>query len=122
MTVIAAPIFNREAVLEMVDGEVDFVCELIDLFLTDLPSQVETVRAAVVSGHAETVQKTCHRLKTSVGNLGGDRARPSVVELERLARRGTLTGAEPFLEKFLAELSEFETELRGFLSESQPSE
>jgi|GEM_PF-1438153 len=121
MTVVAEPIFNREAVLEMVDGEVDFVCELIDLFLADLQSQVETVRRAVASGQADTVQKTCHRLKTSVGNLGGDRARPSVLELERLARSGSLTGAEPLFDKFVAELRDFETELRGFLSESQTS-
>lgn len=120
MTVTSIPAFNREAVLEMVDGEVDFVCELVEIFLNDFGSQVDAVRSGIASGNADVVHKTCHRLKTSVGNLGGDRARPVVMELEQLARSGTLEGAEPLFQQFLSELGDFEAELRSFLSEAKP--
>ena len=69
-------IFDRQSVLDMVDGEVDFVCELVELFLNDIDAQIDTVKQGVSAGDASVVQKTCHRLKTSVGNLGGTQARP----------------------------------------------
>ncbi len=121
MTLTAEPVFNRDAVLEMVDGEVDFVCELVEIFLNDFNSQVDAVQTGISSGNADLVQKTCHRLKTSVGNLGGDRARPVIVELEQLARTGTVEGAEALIGQFLSELKGFEMELRRFLRDSQPA-
>ena len=109
-------VFDRQAVLDMVDGEVDFVCELINMFLTDLPPQLDAVRAAMSAQSSEGVYKTCHRLKTSVGNLGGNKARVFVVELEQHARAGQLENSQHLFNACLHELNAFQAELRAFLA------
>lgn len=123
MSVATAPetdlIFDRQSVLDMVDGELDFVCELVEIFLGDIDAQIDAVKQGLASGDASVVQKICHRLKTSVGNLGGVRARPAVLELEQLARKGILVGAGPLFDRFISELSTFEAELKLFLSASK---
>ena len=65
-----APVFDREAVLEMVDGEVEFVQELVQIFLEDLPTQLESLRASWANADADAVQQVGHGLEGSIGNLG----------------------------------------------------
>jgi HPt (histidine-containing phosphotransfer) domain-containing protein len=112
-----APVFDRESVLEMVDGEVEFVQELVELFLADLPTQLETLRNGIENNDAETVQYTGHRLKGSIGNLGGRRAQYAIRDLEQQARQGDLTGIAELFAQCEIELQAFEQELNRFMTE-----
>ena len=111
-------VFDRQSVLDMVDGELEFVHELVEMFLADLPQHLGNIRGGLSAGNPDQVQKVAHRLKTSVGNLGGRRAQPCVIELEQLARSGTLNGADPLFAQCERELQTFEQTLRDFLAET----
>lgn len=111
-------IFDRQSVLDMVDGELDFVHELIELFLTNLPEQISKLRTGAVTSDSSTVQKVAHRLKSSIGNLGGRRAQEAITQLEDVALDGDLSRVDELLAQFERELSAFEQALRGFLAEA----
>jgi HPt (histidine-containing phosphotransfer) domain-containing protein len=112
------PVFDRESVLEMVDGEVEFVQELVEMFLEDLPAQLDSIRAGVANNDAETVQQVGHRLKGSIGNLGGRRAQYAIRDLEQQARDGELTGISELFEQCEIELKAFKNELDLFMTEA----
>ena len=88
------------------------------MFLTNLPEQISKLRTGTVTSDASTVQKAAHRLKSSIGNLGGRRAQEAVMQLEDVAFDGDLSRADELMAKFERELSAFEQALRGFLAEA----
>lgn len=110
-TATQAPVFDRESVLDMVDGEIDFMQELIEMFLEDLPGHLDTIRQGIGGNDATVVQQTAHRLKSSVGNLGGRAAQESVIELEHEARSGSVAGANELFQRCEFELDRFQQEL-----------
>lgn len=113
-----APIFDRESVLEMVDGEVEFVQELVEIFLEDLPTQLAAIRDGLANNDATTVQLIGHRLKGSLGNLGGRRAQYSMQILEQQARQGDLEGISELFAECELELQAFQDELSHFMGEA----
>lgn len=110
-------VFDRESVLDMVDGEVEFMHELIEMYLDDAPEHLDTIRRGFEGNDADAVQRIAHRLKTSVGNLGGRVAQPLVKDLEQQARTGSLDGAHALFAQVENALQEFESSLRSCLDE-----
>lgn len=53
-------------------GDEEFMDELIDIYLEDMPRQLEALRAAVQSNDAAAAAATAHRLKGASGNMGAD--------------------------------------------------
>ena len=109
-------IFDLDSVLDMVDGEIDFMQELIELFLTELPAHLDTIRRGISEGDTEGVLQIAHRLKSSVGNLGGRRAQSVVCELEQQARTGSLASADELLTRCEFELAQFQQELQAAMT------
>jgi HPt (histidine-containing phosphotransfer) domain-containing protein len=110
-------IFDREAVLDLVDGEVELLQELAEMFLEDLPGQIELIQNALATSDAAAVQSVTHQLKSSVGNLGGRAAQEVVRELEDASRENNLVDANEQFEICQRELKQFQTALSEFLVE-----
>ncbi|MGI9165722.1 MAG: Hpt domain-containing protein [Pyrinomonadaceae bacterium] len=60
----------------------DFVTELIELFLHDTTSQLEIMRAAVLSNDVPEVRRVAHLMKGSSANIGATRMSAIYQELE----------------------------------------
>ena len=56
-----------DSLLEMVGGDADFVDELVDTFLADVPQQLAELRAAVAAGTAADAVRPAHTLKGTAG-------------------------------------------------------
>lgn len=82
---------------EMGDDD-SFVAEVIDLFLRDAPSQLESLRSGVESGNTSSVRSTAHALKSACGNVGATLMARSADALEKLARAESLEGAATMVE------------------------
>jgi two-component system, sensor histidine kinase and response regulator len=63
-------------------GEVDFVTELIDLFLADATLQLKALHRALVNGDAFEIERLAHRLKGSSGSIGAPHLAKLFAELE----------------------------------------
>jgi HPt (histidine-containing phosphotransfer) domain-containing protein len=53
-------------------GDEEFMGELIDIYLEDMPRQLQALRAAVQNHDAAAAAATAHRLKGASGNMGAD--------------------------------------------------
>jgi len=72
----------EEAQLE---GEPDFVVELIDLYLDEVPRLFESLHSAIQNNNATTTKRAAHSLRGSSGNLGVLQMALIADELEHLA-------------------------------------
>ncbi len=79
------------------EGEPDFVQEMIDLYLTNTPLLMASMRQAIAHGQAEGLRDAAHTLKGNSNSLGAKRIGILSLELEQLGRNGAIDGAEALL-------------------------
>jgi len=84
---------DESLALSRVGGDVELLKEVIELFLSDYPSTVEKIKAAVAGSDATALEHQAHSLKGSVSTFGADRAFEAAFALEKQGRSGDLRGA-----------------------------
>ncbi|HXQ72567.1 MAG TPA: Hpt domain-containing protein [Pyrinomonadaceae bacterium] len=67
-----------------IEGEPDFVVELIDLYLNEVPRLFDTIEKAVANRDRSTARRAAHSLRGSSGNLGVLQMATIAGELEHL--------------------------------------
>jgi len=89
---------------DIVDGDMELLQEIIALFLEDYPSQLTALQQAIVVGDAVETKAKAHRLKCSLGNIGGWRAYKLAYEIELMGMQTRLEGAAERLVDLTAEI------------------
>jgi CheY-like chemotaxis protein/HPt (histidine-containing phosphotransfer) domain-containing protein len=93
----AAPMFDRAAFLERLMGDEDLVREITEMFLADLPVQLEGLAAAVGSGDCLLAGQLAHGIKGASANVGGEALRDTAFELEKAGKAGDLAALKTLL-------------------------
>jgi len=114
-----APPFNRQALLDIVDGDADFLETLVNAFLEDCPSYVDGIRQAVAAQDAEALVREAHGLKGAVANLRAEPARRAAHRLEEMGRNESLDDAPDAIDTLEQELERLRTALTTFVEEVQ---
>ena len=88
-----APIHDRAAALEGLDGDEELLQDLAAVFLEDSPRLMAAVRQAVAEGDPGRLERAAHSLKGSVANFGARAASeaampPGASRARRADRRG----------------------------------
>ena len=78
--------FDLAAALERVDGDVELMNELGELFLSECPQRMEEIRQAIIQRDGHRLEQRAHALKGSVGNFGAGEAFEAAGRLERDGR------------------------------------
>jgi CheY-like chemotaxis protein len=86
-------VFDREAALARVDGDVDLLREIVGLFLADWPQMLAALHAALANESAAVLIQTAHALKGAVGSLGALAATDAAQCLEELGQRSAFAQA-----------------------------
>jgi HPt (histidine-containing phosphotransfer) domain-containing protein len=81
---------NLERMREGSMGDEEFMGELIDIYLEDMPRQLEALRVAVEKHDAASAAATAHRLRGASGNVGADSLSSLCREIERSSRDNRL--------------------------------
>ncbi|HJT66145.1 MAG TPA: Hpt domain-containing protein [Pyrinomonadaceae bacterium] len=68
-----------------IEGEPDFVVELIDLYLEEVPRLFDSLHTAIQNNDSTTAKRAAHSLRGSSGNLGVLQTAALAGELEQLA-------------------------------------
>src|SRR5580704_11644449 len=76
------PVFDLDLALDRVDGERDFLAEIVRLFLSDAPGRLAEVERALLHHDAKKLAAAAHSLKGATGCLGGLRASTTAWQLE----------------------------------------
>jgi two-component system sensor histidine kinase/response regulator len=98
-------------------GDQGFLVELYELFLEDVPAQLEALREGIERCDAPSVERVAHTLKGSCGNIGATRMATICAELEEAGRSEDLACAPALAARLKAELGR----VRGALEEELQS-
>jgi two-component system, sensor histidine kinase and response regulator len=93
------------SLLEIVGDDPEFVDELVDTFLADVPGQLAELRGAMSTGTAADAVRPAHTLKGTAGTIGARAVEATSRSIEEAARAGSVDGLE-------AQVEELETSLR----------
>jgi len=99
----AQPPVQLEEALEVVGGDVDLLKDVVQMSLEECPEQVQALTAAVEQKDAHSVERSAHRLKGIMGNLGGMVAREAAQILETMGGQGNLVDGSGALRRFVEE-------------------
>ncbi len=111
------PVLDREALMDRVGGDVEFLQEIAGLFQEDCPKLMEEIRAAVSAGDAHGLERAAHTLKGSVSNFGAEAARAAALRLESMGRAGDLAPASEAYTALQNEIARFNAALCALSTE-----
>ncbi|HSP14049.1 MAG TPA: response regulator [Thermoanaerobaculia bacterium] len=87
--------------LQQIDPSV--LREVIDLYISDAPLRIASIRDAVARADAQLLASAAHALKGSSGNAGAKRVQEICSDLEKAGRAGALNGAPALLDQLESE-------------------
>ena len=112
------PVWDREAMADRLMGDEGLVMSIIELFLTDIPRQLDLLGEMLEKGDLSGAERQLHTIKGASANVGGEALRELASEMENAAGRGEID----LLKSRFSDLgSEFER-LRLAMSESPGAE
>jgi two-component system, sensor histidine kinase and response regulator len=86
-------VFDREAALTRVDGDLALLGELIRIFLDEFPHQLTEIRQAIVAKDASRLGRAAHSLGGAVANFGAKPAHEAALRLEAISARNDMARA-----------------------------
>jgi PAS domain S-box-containing protein len=101
------------------EGEPDFVTQLVDLLLAQMPERFAQLDAALLAGDARAVERLAHPMKSSCANLGVLAVSKLCAAIERRARARTLDGVAALVADARAE---YERALPALRAERRPAD
>ena len=87
-------VVDEPALIALVDGRIDLMFELVDLFFEDCPRHLAEIRSAIDAEDFAALQFAAHALKGSAGSLTAERTFDAALGLELSARDGDLSRAQ----------------------------
>jgi CheY-like chemotaxis protein len=104
-----AVIFDREGLMKRIMGDESLAGRLMNVFLADMPVQIEKLKAAIVEGDSLLAGQQAHRIKGAAATLGGMALQGVAFSMERAGKAGDLEALRtllPELQKRFVELKD----------------
>jgi HPt (histidine-containing phosphotransfer) domain-containing protein len=105
-------IFDRTSALERVEGDVDFLKELVGDLESSTKKSMLLIKNAAECNDVQSVLEQAHSMKGSFYNLGAMAAGTVAFELEKRARAGSLEGAGELILRLEEESVRFHKEFQ----------
>lgn len=93
-----AEIFNRQALLQRVDGDEELLENLLDIFLDHTPKQLLDIRWALETGDAVQVEGQAHSLKGAAASINAESLMAAARQVELAGKNCALEGAWALVE------------------------
>lgn len=87
-------IFDPKFLLDSVDGDTEIATQVIALFLSDIPEELDAFDAAIAACDGEEIHRLAHLIKGSAATVGAELLRRVALEGEECGRDGRLEGIE----------------------------
>src|SRR5215208_4672599 len=85
--------FDRQSMLERVDGDEEVMELVLGVFLEDAPLSMGALKQAVQNGDAAQVRLTAHALKGAAANISAEELRGAAHDLEMMGASEQLADA-----------------------------
>ena len=97
--------FDVKATLTRVQGDIDLLYEVADLFREDSPGMMSEIRESIAGRNSKALEHSAHALKGSVGNFGAKLAYDAALSLEIMGREGDTARAEEVFKQLETEIT-----------------
>jgi response regulator RpfG family c-di-GMP phosphodiesterase len=104
--------------LKAFDQDRAFMREVVEVFFSDYPQQLATLRRSADAGDAPAFRRAAHSLKGMLLNFQAEAAAQRALRLERRGQGGELTGVRELIDDLAADLEAVEEELRALLPDA----
>ena len=94
-----------------------FFKEVTEVFLEDVPQQLESLRRSCKEADAPVLCRAAHSLRGMLRNFQADAAADKALALEKMGRTQDLTGALPLIEEIAEDVAQLEWGLRKIIEE-----
>jgi len=108
-------IFNKNALLERVDGDEELAQGLLSIFLEHTPLQIADLHEALEAGDASRLQGQAHSLKGAAASISAEVLKEVTGDLEQAGKTGELAQAQLLLTQLLQEFEKLQKILVGHL-------
>ena len=111
----AADVLDRDDVMKRLDGDLEFLEQMTQLFQADYPNHLSEIESALKERSADRIRKAAHTLKGLAGNLGGKKAANVAMSVETLARESRLDDCPKVVAQLETSLVELHTALNALI-------
>ena len=77
-----------QQLLDLDDGELGLIKEMLQLFLEDTPQRIDALDVAIQSGNSEELGDVAHAVKGAAATMGAPQVRALALALETAGRMG----------------------------------
>ena len=112
--------FDEQALLDRVDGDVEFLEETIEMLEEDVPPLVEQLGQATASRNAEAIATSAHAIKGMLANFCAEPAETAARTVETMGRTNQLEEIEAAVEALTRETDRLREALQAFLRTRKP--
>jgi signal transduction histidine kinase/CheY-like chemotaxis protein/HPt (histidine-containing phosphotransfer) domain-containing protein len=110
-------VFDSEAALAMIDGDLELFGELVTLFMSESAELLDQIRDAFTRRDAKALERAAHSLKGSVGAFHAEAARLAAQRLEDLGKAGDFEQAGSVCEELETEVARLSDALAEYQRE-----
>ncbi len=107
--------FDEQALLERVDGDIEFLTETVQMLGEDCLPLIQQIQEAAASRDAYALAKSAHTLKGMFANFCAEPAEATARELETRAREDNLAGIDSSVQLLQTETEQLQVALKNFL-------
>ena len=111
-----APV-EMNALLKITDNDKEFLHELIELYLNDVPPRLAVLRAAVANQSGPDIRSEAHSLKGASGNISAQGLQRIFAELEKLGAEENLANTAKIMDEAEAEFARVQEFLQKVMSD-----
>ena len=104
MQQVQANPFDREEMLERLDGDTELLDDVLQVFLEECPRMLQELRGAVDQGDPKLVRRAAHSMKGALLNISAAPAADKANQLELLGSEEQLAESAPVLERLQQEV------------------
>lgn len=109
--------FDPESLWDRIDGDVELLRELIEVFSEEGPRMMARIEEAIQQGSPSALEKAGHKMKGSVLQFSATAAAAAAAKLEEKGRNGSVDGAEVLVEQLKLEVGHMQKVLNSMLNE-----
>ena len=85
---------DMEAALKRIEGDQELFEIIIDAFLKEWPSDMESLSQHISSGNYEELERIAHRTKGAVSAIGAETVKELLADLENMGKKKNMDSAE----------------------------
>jgi PAS domain S-box-containing protein len=106
--------------LKAFENDWSFFAEVAEVFFSDYPRQLDSLRSCAESGDAASFRRAAHSLKGVLRNFQAEGPAEKAFHLETMGQNGDLAGAGPLIEELAEDIKRLDGQLHEMIEKKMP--